>query len=339
MKQMMKQLKQPGPGPLEELSKSLQKGDFAQAQKDLEELSKQMSDSKMGEKEREQAKKQMEKMAEQLKKLADASQELQKKLEQAGLSKEQAKNAMSSKESLEKAMEQLKNMSESEKQELMKQMQAKMGASKQCEGMSESMAKMSKGMGKQGMSQEGKEGMEGMGAQLSDAEMMDKDMEGLDAAMCEAAKQLARMGSQCKGNGNCRGDELMYKECASPWKAGDSSLSKGGGRGGPGQSGGSAKGAEEEAPVAIEKTKTATKQNSGPIIGTRLVQGDQIRGESVAEFQEAVESASKASTEAIDTMLVRRELQDSVKHYFGRLEARVKAQQGATPAPAPTPGK
>jgi hypothetical protein len=137
------------------------------------------------------------------------------------------------------------------------------------------------------------------------------------------------MGGQC--NGNCDG-ELMFKECASPWKAGETNK-KGGGRGGPGQSGGSRAGAEEEAPVSIEKTKANTKQGQGPIIGSRLVQGDQVRGEAVAEFQEAVESASKASTEAIEGMTVPRELQDSVKHYFGRLEARVKAQQPKAEAP------
>jgi hypothetical protein len=331
MKQMMKQLKQPGPGPLDELTKSMQKGDFGKAQQDLQELAKQMADSKMTDAQREQAKQQMEKLAEQLAKMAQAQEEMQKKLEQAGMSKEQAKQATASPEALQKAMEQLKNMSEAEKKELMKQLQSKMGACKQCQGMSESMEKMAKGAGKQGMSQQGQEGMEAMAAQLSDAEMMDKDMQSLDAAMDEAMKCMSSMASKC--NGSCQGDDLRYSDRESPWKAGDSEGHKGGGRGGPGQSGGSAKGSEQEAPVAINKEKAPTRQGQGPIIGSRLVQGDQVRGESVAEFTAAVEAGDKASTEAIETMQVRRELQDSVKHYFGRLEARVKAQQPAAPKP------
>ena len=330
MRQMMKQLKQPGPGPLDELTKSMQKGDFAKAQQDLQELAKQMADSKMTEAQREQAQKQMENLAEQLKKLAQGQEEMQRKLEQAGMSKEQAKQATASAEDLKKALDQLKNMSDEEKKELMKQLASKMAACKQCQGMSQSMEKMSKS-GKQGMSQQGQEGMEAMGAQLSDAEMMGKDLESLDAAMDEALRQMSSMAGQCKGN--CQGDDLRYSDRESPWKAGDSEGKNGGGRGGPGRSGGSAAGSETEAPVAIEKTKANTRQGQGPIIGSRLVQGDQVRGESVAEFQAAVEAANKASTEAIETMQVRRELQDSVKHYFGRLEARVKAQQTAAPKP------
>ncbi len=332
MKQMMKQIKQPGPGPLDELTKSMQKGDFGKAQQDLQELAKQMADSKMSEAQKEQAKQQMEKLAEQLAKMAQANEEMQKKLEQAGMSKEQAKQATTSPEALQKAMEQMKNMSEAEKKELMKQLQSKMAAMKQCQGMSESMQKMAKGASKSGMSQQGQEAMEAMAAQLSDAEMMEKDMQSLDAAMDEAMRCMSSMAGKC--NGNCKGDDLRYSDKESPWKAGDSEGRKGGGRGGPGQSGGSAAGSEKEAPVAIEKTKANTRQGVGPITGTRLVQGDQVRGESVAEFTAAVEAANKASTEAIETMQVRRELQDSVKHYFGRLEARVKAQQPATPAPA-----
>src|SRR6185295_5736790 len=115
---------------------------------------------------------------------------------------------------------------------------------------------------------------EAMSGQLSDMEMACKECEGLDAAMEEAMAQLAKMGGQCKG-GNCNGDgELAYGECESPWKAGETNK-KGKGRGGPGQSGGSGKGAEQEAPVSIEKTKVASKLGQGPIIGSRLVQGDQ----------------------------------------------------------------
>jgi hypothetical protein len=69
-----------------------------------------------------------------------------------------------------------------------------------------------------------------------------------------------------------------------------------------------------------------SKQGNGPIIGSKLVYGDQVKGESQAEFQAAVESSAKAATEAVEGMQVRRELQESVKHYFGRLEKRAKGQ-------------
>jgi hypothetical protein len=42
----------------------------------------------------------------------------------------------------------------------------------------------------------------------------------------------------------------------------------------------------------------------------------------------AVESSSKAATEAITDNTVRRELHDPVKFYFGRMEERAKKKAG-----------
>lgn len=336
LKQAMKQLKQPGPGPLDKLTNALQKGDFSQAQKELADMAQKMASNQMSPEDKQKAGEQMQKLADQLQKLAKSTEEMQKKLEQAGLSKEAAKAAAQNPEAMKKAMEQLKNLSEQQKQELMKQMAAKESACKSCNGMSESMSKMSKGMGKSGMSQEGQQAMEAMGNQLSEMEMLSKDMEGMEAALSECQSQLCKM-SQCMKPGNCEKDgELQFKECASPWKAGDSNK-QGGGRGGPGQSGGSGKGAEEETGVNVTKRMTPTKQKDGPIIGQTMVQGDQVRGESVLAFQEAVESSAKAATEAIDAMTVPRELHPAVKHYFGRLEAKAKARSVEAPAAPATP--
>jgi hypothetical protein len=337
LKQAMKQIKQPGPGPMEELAKSLQQGNFQKAEQDLQELSKKMASSEMSPEDKQKAAEQMKKLADQLAKLAEKKEDIQKKLEQAGMSKEAAKQASENADALKKAMDQLQNMSEDQKKELMKQMQSQMGACKQCQGMSESMSKMAKGASKSGMNQEGQEGMDAMSGQLSEAEMMSKECESMDAAMSEAMKQLSKMASKCNGNCDADGD-LQMKLCESPWKAGQTNK-KGGGRGGPGQSGGSGAGKEQEAAVNISKTMSPTKQGQGPIVGTRLVQGEQVKGESVAEFQAAVESSAKAATEAVENQQVPRELQDSVKGYFGRLEKRVKPTSAgdAPAAPAAEP--
>jgi hypothetical protein len=109
------------------------------------------------------------------------------------------------------------------------------------------------------------------------------------------------------------------------------------GRHGRGLGGG---GQAEEAPTTTEKAMAKTKMQQGPIVGSRLVYGDQVKGESVAEFSDAVEAASTVASESIDSMQVPREYQDAVKTYFGRLQAKVKATPGAAPsAPAPTGGK
>jgi hypothetical protein len=208
--------------------------------------------------------------------------------------------------------------------------------------MGQAMAQMAEGLSKAGLSQDAEQAAEKLAGQLSEMELAKADLEAMDMAMDEAMKQLAKLGGQCKG-GKCsglgEGDELKYSDCQGPWRAGDTAGKFGGGSGGPGISGGGMSPEEIDSPVAIEKKMAGSKQTAGPIIGTRLVYGDQVKGEARAEFSAAVESSSKAATEAIDQMLVPRELQPSVKHYFGRLEARAKSQQGGAPKDHAEPAK
>lgn len=343
LKQAMKQIKQPGPGPMDQVSKALQKGDFKKAEEALDELSKKMGDNSLSQEDKAKAQEQMKKLAEQLDKLAKNKSELEKQLQQAGMSKEQAQKAASSSEEMKKALDQMKDMTEQQKQDLMKAAQAQQGACKQCEGMGEKMGEMAKGSGKEGMNQKAMEAAAAMAGQLSEMEMMNKDMEAMDAAMDEAMKQLAKMGGSCKG-GNCNGQgegegELASSQKQSPWRAGESQGKFGSGTGGPGQSGGGANPNQIDAPVNVSKVKSPTKQGGGPIIGSTVVQGDQVRGESTAEYTAAVEAANKAATDSITHNEVSKELQPTVKHYFGRLEAKGKAKpaETATPAPAKDP--
>jgi hypothetical protein len=328
LKNQMKQLKQPGPGPLDKMTQSLQRGDFKKAQDDLQELAKQLASDQMSKEDKERAAEQMKKLAEQLDKLAKDRQELEKQLEKTGMSKEQAAQAARDPEALKKAMEGMKNLSEEQKQQLQKMAESQNAACKQCDGMAQSMSKMAKGTGKTGMDQQGMEGMEGMEGQLSELEMTEQDLKNLDAAMSECRGQLAKMAGQCSGScsGDGKGLKMAQSDNQSPWKAGESAGKFGKGSGGPGQSGGGTSPQGADAPVQIDKTVAQSKQGNGPIIGSKLVYGDQVRGESRAEFQSAVESSAKAATEALEGMQVRRELQDSVKHYFGRLQARAQGK-------------
>jgi hypothetical protein len=330
LKNQMKQLKQPGPGPLDGMTKSLQMGDFKRAQEDLAELSKQMASDSMSKEDKAKAAEQLQKLAEQLEKLAQDRQQLERQLEQAGLSKEQAGQAARDPEALRQALEQMKNLSEEQKRELVKQALAQNAACKQCNGMASSMGKMAKGSSQSGMNQEGMEGLEGLSGQLSDLEMAEQDLKNLDAALSECRGQLAKMASQCSG-GSCEGDgrgvKMAASENQSPWRAGETAGKFGQGSGGPGQSGGGTSPQGADAPVTTEKAMAQSKVGNGPIIGSKYVYGEQVRGESTAEFQQAVESGRKAASEALETMQVRRELHDSVKHYFGRLEARAKGQK------------
>jgi hypothetical protein len=188
-------------------------------------------------------------------------------------------------------------------------------------------------MSQQGMQQEGAEGMSEMMQELSQSEMMQSDMENLDAAMKEAKSQMAKMGGQCNnpggkpGEGECEGNGQLGQ-----WRQGESNKF-GQGSGGPGK--GNGDGPEENpADYEFDKQKAKTPLGEGPMIGSRLVYGDQVKGESKAQFSQAVEAGEKAVAEGLESQRIPREMENAVKKYFGNLK-----NKAATPQPAPTPEK
>lgn len=338
IKEAMKQLKQPGQGPLNEFTRALSRGDFNKAAELLKQFEMEMAD--MSPEAKDQAKEQMKNLAKQMEKLAQDQKKLEKKLEEQGLDKKTAaelakKAASGNPEDLKKALEQMQNMSDQQKQQMMDMAKAAQQAQGQCQKMSESMSKAAQGMSQQGLQQEGMEGMEQMAAELSEMEMLQSDMENLDAALEEAKKQLAQMAGECMG-GDCEGDgQGLGKGKSSKFREG-TSQAQGNGTGGPGHG----NGASPESVATdykVDKVKADTKTTQGPIIGSRLVYGEQVRGESVLEFSEAVEAANAEAAEALDTDTVPREYHDAVKTYFGRLQEKVKKDKGTAPAPAPAP--
>jgi hypothetical protein len=347
LRETMQQLRQPGPGPLDEMSKALSKGEFADAKEALKQLSNQLSEGKLSEEQKEQLKKQMENMAKQLEKLAKDQQQLVKKLQKQGLDKktaeEMAKKAADPSE-LKEALEKTPGLNAEQKNDLMKMAQAQQQASEQCSNMSESMSKASQGMSQDGMSQSGQEGMQDMQQEMSQAEMMQSDMENLDAAMQEAKEQMAKLGNDMaksgkgqgkggEGEGEGEGDGEGSGKLGQ-WRAGDSSK-EGQGSGGPGKGNGQSPDAVA-ADYQLDRKKAKVTTGKGPIIGSRLVFGDQVRGESVAEFGEVVAAAEETAAEGIDTMRVPREMEAAVKNYFGSLKQKADgAKSGSQPtAPA-----
>ncbi|VAX39926.1 hypothetical protein MNBD_PLANCTO03-2057, partial [hydrothermal vent metagenome] len=130
-------------------------------------------------------------------------------------------------------------------------------------------------------------------------------------------------GSQGWGQGSGSG-------MTGQWKPG-SSMSQGSGSGGPGQ--GTGGGPDAQAADFMFKTEKANVQNTGgPIIGSRFVFGEQIKGEASAAFGAAIEVAAEQANEEIVNMNVDPQFRDAVKHYYGRLGERVKAEQAKTPA-------
>ncbi len=332
----MAQLKQPGDGPLNELARALSRGDFSKAEEALQDLKNKIESGNLTEQEREQAQKQLQNLGEQMKKLAEDRKEMQQKLEAAGLDAEAAKELLkkmaqdpaAAKEAMKQAMEAMKGLTEAQKQQLLEQAMSQCKAGGQCDKMGQSMSQMAQGMSPEGMDSEAMEGMAAMQGQLSEMEMSQQELQAMDAAMAECRAQLQALGEclgQCEGEGMGR----------SPWEQG-SSNSRGngsGGKAGLGNDGGMRE--DNPADYTSKKEKAKVKTGSGPIIGSKLVYGEQVRGESVAQFSEAVEAGEKAAAEAIESYQVPLQLQPAVKSYFGTLNEAAKPASVAPAAPRP----
>jgi hypothetical protein len=339
VKEAMRQLKQPGQGPLNEFTRQLARGDFNKAQEQLNELAKQLAGDNLSPEAKEQARQQMENLSKQLDKLAKDKEALAKKMEQQGLDKQTAKElaqkaASGDPDKIKEALEKAQNLTEEQKKQLMEMAKSAMKSQEMSQQMAEGLSKMAQGMTQQGLQQEGMEGMSELSGALSEAEVMESDMQNLDAALDEAKKQLSQLAGECMG-GDCNGDgDGKGKGGMGRFREGDS-RKFGNGTGGPGHGNGAS---PESSPVdyKVDKSKANVKSQGGPIIGSRLVYGEQVKGESKAEFAAVVEAGQQEAAEAIDGMLIPREYHDSVKHYFGNLEKKVKDQP---PAPAPAPEK
>lgn len=341
MKDAMKQLRQPGPGPLDNVSRELAKGDFNKANQALEQLKQQMASNDMSPEQKKQLGEQAQNLAKQLEKLGNQQEQLAKKLEKAGLDKQSAEKMAQqmgqNPEGMKQALEQMKNLSPEQKEQLQKMAEAACKACEKAGQMSQSMSEMAKNMSQEGMQQQGMEAMEQLAQNLSNMEMMQSDMENLDAALDEAQAQLKKMSmamGEGDGDGEGEEDDPFGEGKIGQWREGDKRY-LGSGQGGPGR-GNSPGGLEEEpADYAVDKTKANTQTQQGAIIGSRLVYGEQIRGESVAQFAEVVESGRKAASESIESGQVPREFQDAVKSYFSTLSKKAKGDGKPTPPPAP----
>lgn len=342
LQDQLKQLKQPGPGPLQELSRNLAKGDFSKAQENLAELQKKLEDSSLSPQEKEQVKAQLDGLAKQLKDQASKQEELKNLMQQAGLDKKTAeqlaKQAAQNPEAVKKALEQMKNMSPEQQKKLLESAMAMSKSMGQCDNMSQSMSQMAQSMSKEGMSQAGKQAMQQLSQQMSEMEQMAQEARTLQAAASEAQQQLKEMGGKCEAEGECdgckNGGDCKGGNCKNVknglWREGDTNRN-GGGSGGPGR--GDGKSPEQQAAdYRTEKRKANSNTQGGPIIGTRLVYGEQVRGESAAEFASAVETAKGSAAEALEAMRVPREYQEAVKTYFGTLEKKA-VDANAKPAP------
>lgn len=340
MRQAMRQLKAPPPGPATEFQRQLARGNFSQAQAELQKLEEQLSSDKVPAEERKQAAAQLAALAEQLNELAEQKDSLENALKQAGLSAQQAQAAAKDPSELEKMLSQMPGIPAPTQQALRQMSQAQENASQAMQSMAQAaqgMCNACKNPG-QGAGQQMSQAAGQMSSELSAAEMMASEQAAASQALAEAQGQLQKLGeSLCEGgacNNPGNGQNPGSFGQTGQWKPGDGT-NQGSGSGGPGRGNGAGPDALPEDYI-LKREKAKVQNQGGPIIGSTVVYGSQVRGESAAVFSTAAKAATSAASEAIETMQVPREYHDAVRAYFGSLEKAVK-DKAVKDAPA-SPG-
>jgi hypothetical protein len=321
----MKQLKQPGVGPMQEVAKELAKGNFQKASEEMAKALEKMKNGEMSEADMKKMAEQLKQMAEQLNKIAEDHKALEKQLEQAGLNKELAKDPAA----LQKALENAKNLTAEQKQQLMQQAAAKKESSEMCKNLSKCMSGMCQNMSKEGMNSEGMSQAQQLAQQLSEMEMMSQEMKACEAALSECKSQLSQLASQCKsgqcnGMGECQGGDPNKN---GDWKQGWSQK-LGKGSGGPGYGNGSGR-PDAKADFKAQTERDMGKKGDGPIIGSSLVDGEQVKGESKAQLEAALQKAADSADDAIVENRVPKEYQEAVKNLYGKLKKKLEEQKAA----------
>ncbi|GAB4518460.1 MAG: hypothetical protein Tsb0013_22560 [Phycisphaerales bacterium] len=300
--------------PVTKMGEALKKGDFSEALEQLNELKKQLENGGLSEEQKRAMREQLQQLADQLQRAAEQNQQAMRELaEQAGLPPELANDP----QALQQAIQNAQHLSEQQKQQLQQQLQQMQKASGQCQQCAGGMSQLAQSLGQAGQGG----AMQGLQGQLSQMEMLEQQLKNAQAAKGQCQGAMAGIG---KGQG--------VGQSQLPLWAQKQPLVQGGGGQGAGSfgRGGNEAGSDNSQQTVADSKKADTVVNpSGPIIGSMIAEGgEQIRGESVAQFREVAQAGGRAASDAIDEHRVPKEYEEIVKRYFGGLEKEAERASG-----------
>lgn len=253
-----------------------------------------------------EAKKQLQQMAQKMAQAADAMKELQQSQNQ-GQKGEQAKQSKDGQQSQDGKQDQQGKQGEKGQQSAQK------GDGQQKSDQGQSDAEKAANEAAQAMSEAGQ--------QMSDMEMSEQMMNEMEAQMSE----LDDLRKQMNGEGEDKDGKGGNQDETEPQKQDGNGQSNDYGRGY-----GAHIGKDRQAhKLKVERVKAPMQK--GQIIGQMLFDGPQVKGEATAEVREAVNSAVRDATDAINRDQVPRQYERAVREYFDGLAGLIG--EGAAPAP------
>jgi len=339
MQQMTAQLKHPGDSPLNEMFNNLAKADFGKAQQSLNQLKDKIAAGNLSAEEKKKLADALNKLSEQLAKQSDPSKDMAKALEQNGMdaqkAAEMAKQLAANPDMIKKAMEALKNLTPEQREQLARKLEAQSKASKSASKGSKACQNAAQACESGDMGQMS-DSLSEMSDMMSESEMLDQQAKQLQAALSECQSQMECMGEgMCNGNGKGKSGKYAWAQQEGDWKEGDSNqFGKNGKGGGPGKGFGDRSGSTAT-DFATDRQKLKLKTGKGQIIGRQYVKGEQIVGESFAEFVEAVEAAGQSAAEALESGEVPPELRGTVRAYFSKMKETATPTSPTSPTTTP----
>jgi hypothetical protein len=193
--------------------------------------------------------------------------------------------------------------------------------------------------GKQGDQQAMQQAAQQMQQQLNQMEQLKQEMNLADAAKSECQSKMASMcnkpgdcdkegqqagmkqGGDCNKSGNSKSASAEWQAswCSAQGNRMDGKRTGGGGIGQGGQ------GDSAQADHALDKKKDMGLKGNGPIVSSRMVEGESIKGESHAEMVSVVAKAEQGASDAMENNTIPREFHEAIKSYFGNLKKKAGA--------------
>lgn len=314
MQRMLRGLKVPKSpdAATQKLSRALREGDFKSAKQEIEKLKEQLATLKMKEDKELVAKlsKQLDDLAKQLEKVAK-DEKIAQKLEQAGLKPDDVKRMLENLkkqdlDQLKKSLEE-KGMSQKQINKLVEEMQRQQQAGGMAQKLAQAMKQASQAGG--GQAGDAQAGLSMAADQLSELELLEQEMNQLDAALADlqqSKNNINRPCPHCKGAGCSR--------CQGP-------------RGGMGQQGQGRGGIapEQQTSIRFKTERGKVETGRGAIIGQFLFDGEQVKGEVSSGFAEVVTAAEHDASDRINRQRVPRQYHKAVKAYFSNVRRSIKS--------------
>lgn len=290
MRKALSGMKEMESGPAEKVAKALEKGDFAEAKEQVDQLAEKLREGKLTDEEKQQLAKQME--------------QLQKNVEEAIKKHEQAKQQLQ--EQIDQAKREGRNEDAAKMQEKLNQMQQMDGQMQQMQKMAEGVKAAQEAM-KQGDNQAAADAMQQMADQLGEMQAEMEQMEELQDALDQLSQTKEQMGCKsCNGqgcqqcNGNGQGD-----------KPGEGK--------GMGKGNGSGDRPEEENDTNFYDSQVRTQPKQGKAVMSGPAGGENRKGVTRQSVQDAVLEAITEESDPLENQALPRSERQHAEQYFNKL--------------------